>query len=457
MRNLHIAIDLGSTSGRVVVGDLDELNVVHRFTSKRVTILESQYWDILGIFTEIKIGLMKAFSMYGAEIKSIGIDTWGVDYGLLDAEGVLVSPVFHYRDNRTKGLIEEVSAIISKERLYRTTGIALLSFNSLYQLYAQQKKHPDIMKAAKHFLDIPDLLAFFLTGIIKNEITHASTTALLNPTTKNWAWDIIDILHLPQEIFGEIIPSGTILGPLNPDLAMEIGAPKGVIVIACASHDTASAVSWINEDAFISSGTWSLMGMNLDSPVLSREAMQHGFTNEIGGDGRITFLQNLVGMWISNECIRAWGEERDWRELDEETESCIHYQGFIDPTDEMFMAPSTPASPMPERVKENLCANGFSPPEKRGEYLLAIYRGLAKAYSNNISLLRRLTGKKIDTVRIVGGGSRNKLLNRLTEEACCVKVYAGPTEATSLGNMLYQTYACSEISCIEEGIQRISE
>ena len=456
MRDLHIAIDLGSTTGRIVVGNLQGLEVVYRFLSKRETILGTHYWDIIGIFSEIKIGLTKAFSLYGNRIASIGIDTWGVDYGLLDDHGLLVSPVFHYRDTRTNGMIEEVATFIDKDTLYGETGIALLSFNTLYQLYAHKKEHPEVFKVAKHFLDVPDILAYFLTGVMKNERTHASTTAMFNPVKKDWNWKAIDVLGFPRCLFGEIIPSGTILGPLDHVLAEEIGAPQDILVVACATHDTASAVSWIKEDAFISSGTWSLMGMNLDLPVLSHEAMINEFTNEVGADGRITFLQNIMGMWISNECIRSWGIEPNWKVLDEEAEVCSGYCGSIDPTNRIFMAPSSPFSPMDTRVKTYLLEHGFPAPKCHGEFLVAIYRGLAKVYANNVLLLEKLTGKKLETIRIVGGGSRNKLLNELTARETGKKIYTGPTEATSLGNMLYQCYACGDISTIEEGIKQIS-
>lgn len=457
MRDLHVAIDLGSTTGRIVVGNLQKLEEVHRFVSKRENILGTQYWDIIGIFSEIKAGLTKAFSLYGKRIKSIGVDTWGVDYGLFDENGILVSPVFHYRDRRTEGMVDEVADIINNEQLYASTGIALLSMNTIYQLYSQKKKQPRTLENARHLLDIPDIIAYFLSGVMKNERTHASTTALLNPVTKDWAWNVIDTLGLPRGIFGEIVPSGTVLGPILPELATEVGAPKDVIIVACATHDTASAVSLIKEDAFISSGTWSLMGMTLDAPVLTKEAMKHDFTNETGADGRITFLQNIMGMWIANECIRTWGGNPDWKVLDAETATCFGYSGFIDPTDTVFMSPSSSLSPMDKRVAGSLVSRGFKEPSKKGEYLLAIYRGLAKTYAKDVIQLRKITGKKLESIRIVGGGSRNKLLNKLAEEETGVSVFAGPTEATSLGNMLYQSYACGEIASIEEGIGKISE
>lgn len=455
MKDLHIAIDLGSSSGRIVVGNSRKIEIVHRFFIGRERLFDSDFWDIIGIFSEIKKGLKLAFQRYGDNIVSIGIDSWGCDYGLLDKEGMLIAPVYHYRDRRTDGAIEEVDKIIARERLYASTGVAFQSYNSIYQLYRMKQQHPESFAAARYMLNIPDLFAYFITGQMKRERTHASTSALYNPSSKDWAWDVIDALGFPRYLFGELVSNGVILGNLDTRVASEVGAPKDIKVIMCPTHDTASAVSWIQEDSFISSGTWSLLGMNLNSPVLSKEAMESGFTNETGADGKITFVRNIIGMWISNECVRAWGGNLDWKVLDKETENNMGYEGYIDPTDLMFMAPGTTDCPMDMRVREYLISHGFDAPINKGEYMIAIYRGLAKTYAEALETVKKLTGKPLKSLRIVGGGSKNRLLNDLTAKETGLKIQVGPSEATAIGNILYQARSCGFIPSVEYGINEI--
>ena len=306
----HIAIDLGASNGRVLVGDLTSFEVVHRFVTHNDQILGEFYWNLQGLFSEIKTGLRKAFALYGDQIASIGIDTWGVDYVLTDEKGSLVSLCYHYRDSRTDGLIEEVAqAFGGKMHIYAQTGIAFQPFNTLYQLRAMQKDRPQALAAASHYLSVPDLLAYWLTGVMSNERSHASTTQLYNPKTGIWAWELIDQLGFSRSLFAPIVDSGTVLGPLTVEVSHEVGAPPSVQVIATAAHDTASAVAAVpaatgETPLYISSGTWSLLGVELEEPRIDEQALQSGFTNEVAASGKIRFLKNIMGMWIQQECVR---------------------------------------------------------------------------------------------------------------------------------------------------------
>lgn len=463
----YIAIDLGASNGRVLVGDLHDFSVVHRFVTHNETILGEMYWNVVGIFSEIKQGLKKAFAEYGDEIVSIGIDTWGVDYGLLDGNGSLVSLTYHYRDDRTDGMIEEVSRKLGgKDAVFQETGIAFQPFNTLYQLAAMQKTRPDALAAARHYLSLPDLLCYWLTGVMKNERSHASTTQLYDPSTKTWAWNIIDKMGFDRSIFGEIIDSGTILGPLTEDLIHELGAPDSVQVIATAAHDTASAVAAVpaasdETPLYISSGTWSLLGVELPRPLLTPEACECGFTNEIAASGSVRFLKNIMGMWIQQECVRYWeagGERISWKELDEETVVASKtYHGMIDPNDERFLKPNSHDSLMIHRIEAWCTEHGFAVPTSKGEYMVAIYRGLAKAYDEAIEHLGKLVGREFKTLNIIGGGSKNEILDQWAADETGLTVIAGPVEATALGNMIVQMLAIGEIKTLQEGRDLLRE
>lgn len=456
----HIAIDLGASNGRVIVGDLAECTVVHRFVTHNDQILGEFYWNLLGLFSEIKIGLKKAFAQYGDQIASIGIDTWGVDYVLADAKGSLVSLCYHYRDSRTDGLIEEVSEKLGgKMRVFSRTGIAFQPFNTLYQLAAMQHDRPQAFGAARHYLSVPDLLAYWLTGVMKNERSHASTTQLYDPIAKNWAWDVIDEMSFPRQLFGEIVDSGKVLGPMTDSVAYEVGAPKSVVVIASAAHDTASAVAAVpaakaQMPLYISSGTWSLLGVEIEQPIVSEVALQSGFTNEVAASGNIRFLKNIMGMWIQQECVRHWeseGEQISWKALDEETLQCQAYQGYIDPADNRFLKPNTYDNLMQNRINAWCAEHGLPLPASKGEYMVAIYRGLAKAYAKSIKQLEEIIGRTFTSLHIIGGGCKNEILDQWAASETGLTVYAGPVEATALGNILVQAYATGSLSSLQEG------
>lgn len=440
----HIAIDLGATSGRIVVGNEDEFDVIYRFSSYNEKILGSYCWEIFKIFSEIKIGLNKAFKKYGDEILSIGIDGWGVDYALLDKNGKLVTPIYHYRDKRTSYVFNEVNSLIGGNRLFSTTGIAFQEYNTIYQLYSQVKENCKVFDIVENYLSVPDLFAYLLSGKIVNERTHASTTALYNCNTKDWAWDIIEDLGLPKSMFSKIVDSGTIIGSLTKDLSDEFKISHDVKIVASATHDTAAAVSYIKNSAYISSGTWSLMGVNLDKPILNSGARSNGFTNEASSNNQITFVKNIMGMWISNQCVDDYyGKEveKDWQKIDKITEDNLSYDGYIDPTDLIFLEPSSTSNKMIDRVNMNLKAKGFRCTENIGEVLISIYRGLAKTYAYSLKQIEKITNKKVDYLQIIGGGCKNKLLNRLTEVETGKIVKTGPVEATAIGNIKIQIEA----------------
>jgi rhamnulokinase len=454
----HIAIDLGATSGRVVVGNLKGIEVVHRFDSANEVILGSLYWDMIKIFSEIKIGIKKAVDLYGDDIVSIAIDSWGVDYALIDGNGILTAPIYHYRDKRGKEVFDEVNALIGKDRLFNTTGLAFQEYNTIYQIYSQVKNNKKLFEVASNYLSVPDLIAYFLTGKIVNERTHASTTGLYNCKTRTWAWDIIEDLGLPKKLFSPIVDSGTIIGSVEKNLQSEFGISENVKVIACATHDTASAVSFIKNTAYISSGTWSLFGVNLDSPLLSEEALKKGFTNESSGNGQITLVKNIMGLWISNQTLESHfgkGTKLNWKVIDAETIDSLSYPGYIDPLSPVFIAPNTQENTMKNRVKTYLVDNGFEEPKTVGEYLVAIYRGLAKTYSKALKEIEDLAKIKIDSLQILGGGCQNNILNKLTYEEINKTVKIGPVEATAFGNIIYQVIGLSNDSISEDNLNEL--
>ena len=457
----YIAVDLGASNGRVVVGNLREFTVTNRFVTKNDQVNGSVYWDILYIFSEIKKGLKEAFSLFPGEgeISSISIDTWGVDYCLLDVHGALVGLPYHYRDSRTDGMMKEVFAKISREEIYRETGIQFMQLNTIYQLAAMEKFQPDLLGAAKQYLSVPDLLNFWLCGVAKNEFSHVSTTQLYNPETRDWSWKIIDALGLDRSIFGEIVPSGTVLGPLQPEVAAKIGAPASVQVIAGGSHDTAAAVAAVpvideKPYLYLSSGTWSLLGIESEIPIISEKSLAYNFTNEGAVGGKVCFLKNIMGMWIQQECLRWWeaaGERVTFEDLDAETLKCAAFPSAIDPNDNRFLKPNFSKNSMLKRIEDYCREHDFPVPAEKGEYMRAIYRGLAEAYARYTRQLTAITGVHYEHLYVIGGGCRNSILNQWTADVTGIPVSAGPVEATALGNILVQALALNDIPDIQTG------
>ena len=460
-----IAIDLGAESGRVIVGNVSGMEIVYRFPNKPVRIKTSIYWDILNIFTQVKKGLKIAFKKYPDNIVSIGIDTWGVDYVLLDKEGDLLGNPYHYRDKRTDNIMDEVEKIIPKEDIFAETGIQFMQINTLYQLYSFVKNKPQIFKATKYFLTIPDLLNYWLTGVIKNEYSIATTTQLYNPIKKDWSKKILNKLKLKRGIFSEIIMPGTKIGKLLPAIAREIGAYSKVVVVAPACHDTASAVAAVPvidsvDYAYISSGTWSLLGIETPKPIINKKSFNFNFTNEGSADGGFRFLKNITGFWIIQECKKFWEENIKSYSYDELTEMALKYghANFrINPDNPRFLKPGLIDNNMPDRIRSYCRETGQKTPETPAEIVRGVIESLADKYTNTIKVIEEITNKSIKEIYIIGGGSRNALLCQLVANTTNLPVYAGPVEATAIGNIMIQAISMGEIDSIARGRKIIRE
>ena len=454
-----IAIDIGAETGRVIVGDVSKMEIIYRFPNHLVRVKDSIFWDILGIFNEIKKGLKKAFEKYPNQIVSIGIDTWGVDYVLLDDDGDLLGNPYHYRDKRTDNIMEEVFKIIPKKEILTETGIQFMQINTIYQLYSFAKNKPQVFGNAKYFLTIPDLLNYWLTGIIKNEYSIATTTQLYNPIKKDWSTKILDKLGFKKEIFGEIIMPGTKIGKLLPAIAREIGADSKVVIIAPACHDTGSAVAAVPvEDntnyAYISSGTWSLLGIETPEPIINEMSFKYNFTNEGSADGGFRFLKNVTGFWIIQECKKFWDEKVKSYSYNELTEIALKYgpANFrIDPDDSKFLKPGLIDDNMPDRIKTYCQETGQKVPESPAEITRGIIESLADKYTKTIKMIEEITGKSIKEIYIIGGGSRNSLLCKMVANTTGLSVFAGPVEATAIGNLMIQAKSMGQIKSIAEG------
>jgi sugar (pentulose or hexulose) kinase len=427
------AVDLGASGGRVmagrVTGDGVLLHEVHRFANQPVSAGGTLYWDILRLYAEVRHGLDAAAREFG--VASVGIDSWGVDYGLLGPAGALLGNPVHYRDVRTDGVAARMQAVVPADELYAVTGIAQLPFNTIYQLAAT----PELGHAATMLL-IPDLLAYWLTGVAGAEVTNASTTSLFDVRAQAWATGLIEKAGLPPHIFPPLRRPGEVIGPLIIPNEQWSSVP----LIAVGSHDTASAVAAVpaaNQDfAYISSGTWSLAGMELDAPVLTEASRAAGFTNETGIDGTVRYLRNVMGLWLLQESLRCWpGASLD--ALLTEAARLPPLRFVFDPDDPVFLPPGD----MPARIASWLDERGEDTPPGPAETVRCILDSLALAYRRTIRAAQALSGRHADVVHIVGGGSRNALLCQLTADACELPVIAGPTEATALGNVLVQARA----------------
>lgn len=440
----YLAADLGASSARVLSGAVDrdrlDLTELHRRPNDPVRVHGTLYWDILALYGAVLDGLRKA----DPAATSLGIDSWAIDHGLLDSAGALLGNPVHYRDERTNGLVEPVVAKLGAERLYETTGIQTLPINTLFQL-AAARDTPQFA-AARTMLLIPDLLGYWLTGEIGAESTNASTTQLFDLHAQDWAYELIDELGIPQSLFPSLRSAGDPVGGLSADVADDVGMPVGFPVTAVCSHDTASAVVAVPAQdrnfAYISCGTWSLVGVELDRPVLSAESRKANFTNERGIDGSIRYLRNVMGLWLLQECMRAWGETDVTALLDAAAKEPA-FAAVVNPDAPGFLA----AGHMPERIAEFCRGTGQRPPETPASTARCIVESLALAHRCTVHEAARLSGADIQLVHLVGGGSRNELLCRMTADACGLPVIAGPVEATAIGNVLVQ--ARSQVGDLE--------
>ncbi|MFF5262749.1 rhamnulokinase family protein [Actinomadura viridis] len=439
------AVDLGASSGRVMTarigaGTLD-LTEVHRFPNRPVRANGTLYWDLLGLYGNVLDGLRAA----PRGLVSVGIDSWAVDYGLLDGNGTLLGNPVHYRDTRTDGVMERVRAEVGDDLLYQVSGLQFLPFNTVYQLVAARAD----LERAETLLLIPDLLAFWLTGQVGAERTNASTTGLLDVREGAWSGTLIERLGLPGRLLPALREPGEVIGRPRPEVAEETGAAAGLAVTAVASHDTASAVAAVpaatGRFGYISCGTWSLVGVELPAPVLSEESRKANFTNEGGVDGTVRYLRNVMGLWLLQESMRAWGSP-DLPALLAEAEGVPALRSLIDPDDPEFLPPGD----MPSRIAAHCVRRGFPEPRTRAEVVRCVLDSLALAHRRTLREAVRLSGREVEVVHLVGGGSRNDLLCRLTADACGLPVVAGPVEATALGNVLVQARAHGVVGDLAE-------
>jgi rhamnulokinase len=433
------AVDLGASGGRVMVGQAGggrlDLHEVHRFPNVPVSVLGTLHWDILALYRGVLDGLRAAGRAF--DLASAGIDGWGVDYGLLDADGGLLANPVHYRDARTQGVASELLARIPAAELYAVTGVQQLPLNTIYQLAAAART-PQLAAAARMLL-IPDLLAYWLTGEAGAEVTNASTTQLYDVRAESWATGLIERAGLPLRLFPPLRRPGTAIGDLRPDVARQAGLAAPLPVVAVGSHDTASAVVSVpargGDFAYISCGTWSLVGVELERPVLSDASRAANFGNETGVDGTIRYLRNVMGLWLLQESVRTWadaGRPADLAPLLEQAARVPPLRAVLDPDDPVFLPPGD----MPARITAACRAVGQRPPAEPAEVVRCILDSLALAYRRALAQVQELTGHRVDTVHIVGGGARNALLCQLTADACGRPVVAGPAEAAALGNIL---------------------
>ncbi|KOT40707.1 carbohydrate kinase [Streptomyces caelestis] len=433
----YAAVDLGASSGRVMVGRVGpgtlELTEAHRFPNRPVRVPEGLRWDILGLYGGVLEGLRAA-----GQVDSVGIDSWAVDYGLLDADGALLGNPVHYRDARTEGVAERVWATVPAAELYAATGLQYAPFNTLYQLAAARGSAQ--LAQAGRLLLIPDLLAYWLTGEQGTELTNASTTQLIDPRTGDWAYDVAARLGVDLDLFAPLRRPGDPAGVLRPRVLEETGLSGPVPVTTVGSHDTASAVAAVPADgerfAYICTGTWSLAGLELDAPVLGEASRAANFTNELGLDGTVRYLRNIMGLWLLQECVRAWGNP-DLGELLRAAAEAPALRSVVDAGDAAFLAPGH----MPERIADACRATGQPVPDSPAEITRCILDSLALAHRKAVAQAQALADHPVDVVHIVGGGTRNTLLCQLTADACGLPVVAGPAEAAALGNVLVQARA----------------
>ena len=457
-----LAIDLGASSGRGIVGRFDGKKITleenHRFPNDPVMVNGCFTWDMLRILFEIKAALSKCALSEDRDIATVGIDTWGVDYGLIDKNGRLLANPVHYRDLRTAGMRDYCDTLIPKDELYGETGIQFMDFNTVFQLLAEKKYNPGLLEQAESLLFTPDLLGYFLTGVRQTEYTIASTGQLLNAAARNWSDDIIGRLGLPKRIFGDIVKPGTVVGGLLPEITDEIGRLSAKVV-KVASHDTASAVVAVpaNTDKFIfiSSGTWSIMGTETPEPVINEKTYEYDFTNEGGYGGTIRLCKNITGLWIEQEARRQWkreGESLSFNDLTEMAKQAKPLRSLINPNDALF----SPPGDMPGRIVEYCKKTGQPVPETKGEIVRCIFDSLALSYRRVAEMLDSLTGERIPAINIVGGGTKEEMLSQLAASACGRTVYTGPVEATAMGNIAAQAMAAGEIGSLSEAREIIA-
>ena len=459
-----LAFDFGASSGRAIVATYENGKVtmeeVHRFSNDPVMVGGMFYWDILRLFHEIKQGISKCVAAGHKDIESIGIDTWGVDFGLLDKDGRRLENPVNYRDKRTVGVKEKAFEVCGKENMYKAAGLQFNDFNTIFQLYSLKLQRPELLERAETLLFIPDLLAYFLTGKKSVEYTIASTSELLDAKKRDYDFGMLEKLGIKKEIMPKIVKPGTVKGKLSADIAEELGIDR-IDVIASASHDTASAVAAApikkgESSCFITCGTWSLLGAELDEPIINDVSFAEDFTNEGGVENTIRFLKNISGLWLMQETRRQWireGEDISFKDIDKMLETEKSADVYIDPTRSEFVAPGN----MPKRIDDFLIRTNQKIPASKGQTALCILESLALTYRYYIEALEKILGRKIDVIHIIGGGVKDVNLCKFTANATGKKVTAGPVEATAIGNISVQLIAKGAIKDIESARKQISD
>ena len=451
----YIACDLGAESGRVILGTLTggklQLEEMHRFPTGAVQIQGSLRWNVLGIFEELKRGLREVAARK-LPIAGLSVNSWGVDYVLFNEQQPILSVPYHYRDSRTDRTYSAALKNVGREPIFAETGIQFMSLNTLYQLIAEVEENPELIEASDRFLNIADYFNYLFSGVGYSEASLASTTQMFNPITGDWSAELIEQFSLPEKLFPTIVPSGTKLGPLQPELCAETGLPA-VEVIATCSHDTGAAVAAVPAEgddwAYLSSGTWSLIGVELPAPLINDAAREHNFTNEAGFGGTTRFLKNIVGLWLLQESRRTWqrqGQQLDYAELNRLAEEAEPFRSLVNPNDERFLKPED----MPAEIATFCRETGQPEPETPGQFARCILESLALLYGQSLDDLEGLTGRKVSRLHIVGGGSQSKLLNQFAANATGRTVLAGPVEATAIGNLLIQAIALGDLESLAE-------
>lgn len=472
---VYLSVDLGAGSGRVIAGKSDfseghsereylELEELHRFDNNNVELPGGYFWDIIGLYRNIVTGIRAGVDKYGDAVQSIGIDTWGCDYALISKNGNLLGMPYQYRDTRSEGMEEKADSLMKMEEIYAHTGISPAFYNTSLHLLAQAQQKSRALNEADRLLFISDLIAYWLTGEKANERTIASTSQLYSPATKDWAWDVIDALGIPRGVFGKINDPGTILGTTRKDIEGKIGK-SGIKVVNAPQHDTAAAVAGIPigassedkdaVDVWISSGTWSIMGVEIDEPILTPDAQEAGFANETGVNNSIRFLKNISGLWMIQECRRHWrdeeGKDFGYGALAQLATEAEPFTAFVDPDDPVF---STPGN-MPGKIQEYCRKTGQTVPEKKGTILRIASESVALKYRLTFDqlgeLVKKNLGKELGKVYMGGGGIQNQMLTQNAADAIGREVVAGPIEATSCGNLITQMVALGDLPDIKAG------
>lgn len=456
-----LAFDFGASSGRAIIGCFDgdkiTLEEVHRFSNDPVSVGGTVYWDVLRLFYEIKQGIIKAKIAGGFD--SIGIDTWGVDFGLIDSEGKLMENPVHYRDARTAGLVDEAFKTMPKEKLYGITGIQFMELNTLFQLISLKKYRPWMLERADKMLFMPDLFGYMLTGKMCAEYSIASTSQLIDLDKRTWSKEILDAFGIKESVFAPLVQPGTVLGELSKEICEECGVDP-VPVISVCGHDTQSAITSVpcedGDFAFLSSGTWSLFGTELDKPIVNETSMNINITNEGGFDGSTGFLKNIIGLWLIQESRRQWkreGKEYSYADLEKLALAAEPFKCFIDPDAPEFV----PHGNIPERVREFCRKTGQYVPETVGEIMRCIYESLAMKYRLTFEKLRECTERDYPVIHVIGGGTKDGLLCQMTANSCDRTVKAGPIEATVMGNVAVQLMSDGSVKNIGQARKIVAE